>query len=533
MTMTPRILVVDNDDRVGNDLVEMLQPEGMKVEVVCGTRRKLLAAAKAKAREQQPHLVIIDLRLKNEHDPADSSGIELARSLPSAHKIIHSAYLSPDITRKIAEFDGVTWISKGERPERLLEVIRGLTRMDGLGRKPVKMIDCDANELVKALFGPGAQAPPDAVHVVLHRLFPHAHKITLSPLAADDRSSPAPSRRRSVVLKAQVNNLAPVAVKLAPVKQIRKERSHYANVCGHLGDRCIARLDNTAEFWDLGAASYTFFGTSLQTLPLFQEYYQRQQEPERVLKPLKHFFGEVWGALYKKTIRACRSHKTLFERYDNVFHITRHMKTVDACMAAFTLPGLQEPLINPLIWLLEHHEESLIIDARLAITHGDLHGQNLFIDEDHAWTIDFERTGSGHCLRDFIELETDIATRLARFPEEDLLPYFRFTVALAALDEPKAPACLDKVAGLETQKAINVISGIRELAHQATGYGSAQEYLWSLLLNTLFIGTLADEQSSQRCKAFLLAAVLCERLSRWGQPWPPDAWLPALQDHLR
>jgi hypothetical protein len=295
-------------------------------------------------------------------------------------------------------------------------------------------------------------------------------------------------------------------------------------VSGYLGERYVARLENTAEFWDLGAACYTFFGTSLQMLPLFQDHYHTQQAPESLLKPLKHFFAEVWGALYRGTIRPCRSCKTLFERYDQVFHIQRHISKVDACAELLAVPGLPGPLINPLLWIVEHHAESQIDGARLAITHGDLHGQNLFVDGEHAWTIDFERTGSGHCLRDFIELETDIATRLAQFPQDDLLSYFRFAVALAALSEPRSPTCPDLVAGLEAHKALSVICGIRELAYQATSYHNAQEYLWGLLLNAVFVGTLVDEQAPQRRRAFLLASVLCERLSRWEQQWPPGEW---------
>ncbi len=48
-----------------------------------------------------------------------------------------------------------------------------------------------------------------------------------------------------------------------------------------------------------------------------------------------------------------------------------------------------------------------------AVTHGDLHGDNLLIDSrKNAWVIDFERSGEGHVLQDFIELESDILNRL-------------------------------------------------------------------------------------------------------------------------
>jgi CheY-like chemotaxis protein len=525
MTVTPRILVVDNDSRVGNDLADMLRPEGFRVEIVRRSRRRLLTTAKEMARELRPHVAIIDLRLRNEHDTADNSGLELVRAMKSTNRIVHSAYLSPDITREIAELDRVTWISKGERPEKLLEAVNRATKKDGLERRPIKPVDCMVDKLVQTLFGPDTTVPADSMHVVLHRLFPQAHKIVLSPLLPETGSSPAPSRRHSVVLKAHVNNLAPVAVKLAPAQQIRRERCRYDQVSGRLGELYVARLVDTAEFWDLGAAYYTFLGTSLQTLPSFQDHYHKTKEPQRVLKPLRHFFGEVWGGLYKETTRSCRSCRTLFERYDTVFHIKQHIKKVDACAAALSLSGLPQPLINPLLWLRDHHDESLINEARLAITHGDLHGQNLFVDGEHAWTIDFERTGSGHCLRDFIELETDIATRLAHFPGDDLIPYFRFAVALAALSEPDSPACPALTTDFETDKALQIIDGIRELAYQATNYCNPQEYLWGLLLNAIFIGSLVDESSPQRCRSFLLASVLCERLSRWGQRWPPDEWV--------
>ena len=81
------------------------------------------------------------------------------------------------------------------------------------------------------------------------------------------------------------------------------------------------------------------------------------------------------------------------------------------------------------------------------------------------------------------------------------------------------------------QKALEIICGIRKLAYEATGYQDSREYLWGLLLNAIFIGSLAEERSSQRCRAIILASVLCERLNRWDQEWPPAEWLPVLQDH--
>ena len=127
MTVTPRILIVDNDYRVGSDLAEILQPEGYVVEVVRGSGRKLISAAKATARKLRPHVAIVDLRLLNEYDTADKSGLKLLSHMESAHGILLSAYLSLDLVREVSRLPFVTWISKGERPDLLLEAIRSAT----------------------------------------------------------------------------------------------------------------------------------------------------------------------------------------------------------------------------------------------------------------------------------------------------------------------------------------------------------------------------------------------------------------------
>jgi thiamine kinase-like enzyme len=50
-----------------------------------------------------------------------------------------------------------------------------------------------------------------------------------------------------------------------------------------------------------------------------------------------------------------------------------------------------------------------VAETSIAITHGDLHAGNLLIDDsNNIWVIDFERTGEGHVLQDFIELESDL-----------------------------------------------------------------------------------------------------------------------------
>ncbi len=97
---------------------------------------------------------------------------------------------------------------------------------------------------------------------------------------------------------------------------------------------------------------------------------------------------------------------------------------------SLTLPEFSGQYLNPATWILAHAEESRIHSAQLAITHGDLHGDNMFVEEDHCWAIDFERTGRGHILRDFVELEEDIITRLYMLPGNNMYIFYNFLIPL-------------------------------------------------------------------------------------------------------
>ena len=66
-----------------------------------------------------------------------------------------------------------------------------------------------------------------------------------------------------------------------------------------------------------------------------------------------------------------------------------------------------------------------------AYTHGDLHADNVYADQ-HGRTciIDYEKSGPGYILRDFVELETDIRLRLLPLKAKDLLLAYRLDLLL-------------------------------------------------------------------------------------------------------
>jgi hypothetical protein len=188
---------------------------------------------------------------------------------------------------------------------------------------------------------------------------------------------------------------------------------------------------------------------------------------------------------------------------------------------------------NPLDWLKEisHSAGSVndpsMVDTRIAVTHGDLHADNLLVDDSmHGWVMDFERTGEGHALQDFIELESDIITRIA-CAREEFPAFYYFCLAIAGGDSI-GDTLRDHplLSGEETQKLLNTIHVIRRLAVQCTQITDMRQYLLGLYFNTIFRATIISREQRQKSEsqAWMLASILCHRLSHWGENWPPEEW---------
>ena len=194
--------------------------------------------------------------------------------------------------------------------------------------------------------------------------------------------------------------------------------------------------------------------------------------------------------------------------------------------------------LDPLLWLqqnLANGSEGILNleeDTTVCITHGDLHGGNLLVDQhDTAWVIDFERSGEGHILQDFVELETDMIIRLASH-NQNIKEFYRFCLIIIRPDEirkfrPKEMSCNDA----DYSKALQTISLLRSLARKCTGISNARQYLLGVLFNAIFRATLTkrDFRDTGQLRALMLASIICHRLDHWGEPWPPLEWKSPLE----
>lgn len=540
-----RVLVADNDPRAGRYLKEILETVGYQVKVAQGVGRRLVDDAVGIGLDFRPHVAIVDLRISG--SPAvdtirsdDYGGTELLRRLEQARCILRSAFLTPEATRlALKEFGAFDVVGAEKSPRELLEAVRAATQEMCATARGFEIrwpAPWSAERVVEVLLGQETAVPPDVVEDVISRAFPGSESVKLQKLEGAATTPGPVSRGRSVVLKAWLpNRITPLVLKLATAKNVVEEsRNYYDYILGNIGGMFHARLEGEPiTFWDLGGILYSFVGEPRQSLSSFATFYRQHQDPQFILPPLRHFFEKVWGDLYREV--AGERHlegpgvaRPLFQSYDKMLRLEERLLSLPGREEEMTFPGVDRPLPNPVSWVLRHKDDSAIPCTRHAVTHGDLHGDNLFVDEDHAWAIDFERAGPGHILRDFVELEVDIVTRLVSLPgaRDSLLPFCELVTILAAPLEPSAPfrPTPRLLADPETRKALGVTAELRRLAHDVTRYTDAREYVWGLLLDALFVSTLVSEGSPQRERALLLASVLCARLQSWGNQWPPEDW---------
>ncbi|HEU4324361.1 MAG TPA: CHAT domain-containing protein [Roseiflexaceae bacterium] len=264
--------------------------------------------------------------------------------------------------------------------------------------------------------------------------------------------------------------------------------------------------------------------------------YRSAEHLDDILVPLHRFFDQIWNHWYTNHVSPLGD--SLFASYDASWDgaLSARLSAWQALEKLRTFAGVPASLPEPRRWLTVNHEEChLVRSARTAVTHGDLHGDNLFVDDRNAWPIDFERTGPGPILRDFVELIQDLLTRAARFSLADLPVFYELAVAICTPIRPDqrmqmTQAIKDHV---EARKAFAVVQDLQLLAARRTQYTDRREYLWGLLLNSLFVVRLLDQEQdvTRQELTLLLAAVICDRLARWGnRNWrpkdsPPLNWI--------
>ena len=108
--MSPRLLIVDDNEPFLEAATRLLEADGLQVVGVAGTT----AEAMARQRDLRPDIILVDINLGGEN------GTELARLLAgqaasgSLRVILISTYPSQDLTDLVEALPGVGFLSKSQ-----------------------------------------------------------------------------------------------------------------------------------------------------------------------------------------------------------------------------------------------------------------------------------------------------------------------------------------------------------------------------------------------------------------------------------
>ncbi len=536
-----RVLVVDNNKDTAKIYKDLLELWGYKPILATGSGQPLLQDAKKKARESRCQMALVDLRLIDDFDNQDQSGLLLASQIKPTASIIITGYGTIQLAvESIQNQVAASFIIKGGPPEEIQEQLKRVASRTSASERslqigPPKTI----LTLAETLFEEKITTPcRDQLLDVLARLFPAAHSLTLikmNPVSSTSGFAEVP-RPRSVILKIREDGLQPVIVKLARRHKIETEVERYNQyIRKRLGSLSAPDFEEFETLWDIGGIKFSYTGNIEKTF----EHLYKNEPVETIQHTLHRFFAHTWADHYQNARKV--GNASLLELYRQVWEEDwiKRIETfppLDPGQVMGPERWLRVEAPDPLAWfrqkILNDPDGPIgrAAETVIAVTHGDLHAGNLLIDDsNNAWVIDFERTGEGHALQDFIELESDLINRM--LPGSEHLPFYhRLCFAVTA---PAELGLLENDFGLAepvNAKIIQTISIIRSLARECTGITDIHQYLVGLLFNTLFRATIIKNTSDpselkSQYRALMLASIICHRLDHWDEPWPPENWL--------
>ena len=521
--LKPRVLIVENDPNARVSYQTLLMQWGYDTVLAMGSGNDLIDNAKRLAKEKRCALALIDTKLVDDYDVQDVSGLRLAEEFSNQlTPIVMSGYENFNALRNLLQKpEKIPLFNKADHREAIKEILDTEAAKVTAAKSDLVFENVELVEEITSAFEQFTGGYTDQVADLFVRLFPRARKIRLEKLESSTIST-AP-RSRSVVVKVYEDDLEPCMVKISLANRIQREVDNYHKfIARKLTGQFSSRIERSPIFWDIGAISYSYIG-DIGTRT-FSRFYEEESIPD-IEDCLSHFFRKVWGRHYDQ---AHVVHDvSLFKLYSLIWgNWYERIKDASDPDSSY-LEGLYEQmnLPRPIEWIKNNIAEasddvSFLSETRVAITHGDLQGDNLLVGRKNTpWLISFERSGEGHILQDFIALESDIINRLDT-GDENLSNYIRLLTAILEqktiqeLDSSKLAATNERY-----EKAFQTISILRSLAFTSTGVTNAREYYLGLLFNMVYRASTLGINSPASQRALLCASLICHRLDHWDQTW--------------
>ena len=588
MFTKPRVLIVDDEIAWRSDHAETVEELGYQPVIAEGQGDKLIADAKRKCEEMRCHVTIVDLRLRNNTDPKDISGIdEIVSRLPIPNHIIVSGYPDSDQTDTLrTKYKNLYFVSKARAAERLPSKLKELVKSKSSIERNLKVeLQPSINHKFKE-FCDYLTIDEESVKDILTELDTTAIACELLPIDASPATPSVTLNRNSFVcrMRIQGNLEKEFIIKIARSEKIEIENVNYRSFIekGLQNERRYASIASIGE--DSGVVlSYQIGGIRFNKVvnaQTFSYIYCQSSIADEIwrnkIKKIIDSYTEGWSHYKTKDFKSDSGvglkleNESLLNIYlkvwdkgkvnpidlddknsNNTIFEARLKKKCQTESKILEHRGYKDKfknlLFNPLIWLrdCQNHLKSKN-NIYTQITHGDLWGENLFVgDEDAAIVIDFERTGRGYELQDFVQLEFDILTRLIALDHKDeedwRLLHHLYTAIISNNDLTQDVAF--KSPNNEIKKAIFAVNAIRNAARNCANdqKKDTQQYLYAMLLNCAFRATIdtpkadfewLDNEKQQifstvwlneRYRALLLGALIINKITA-KKIWPPHDW---------
>lgn len=562
MEREKRILFIDNEPLKIGAYVRRLRELGYTVGVITE-----LEAAEAALASEWWHLVIVDLRMVDEQDRNDFSGLDLLSRHaddPAVCRLVFTSYPTYESMRE-ALVGGpgklpaaVDFLSKLDPLEKNLKRIQdAIEHRAGINwdlqtvfEGPPTFIGMydwlRLNAPEKAIDIPSIEAAGEELDDLWGKLFPNQRKIVVYPFL--------PGRGNTLVslVKPYTSGAESlVVVKYGWRKEVRQENANYHRWVEPYAGSFTTQLRTLQETLHFAGIKYSLVGGTVTEAKRFSDFY-RANSYQEVIETVEHLFTQVCGPWFSQPERRSKGgldrayrDRMQLDRHDRREQLFQHLNELaanaenmgfraegDGLNQVFDLSDgviierktLENWIYTPEI-VLPNAMKDLLGEFPESLSHGDLNGSNILVDLEtrHAWIIDFYHTGYGYRLRDFAELESCIALDLQK--QTNLSVLLRFEELLASQQDWDQDLPLPD--DLETRfdqalvKALKVIVSIRRHARQWQHNGDLCRYYLALfyeaVLRLVTDGRDSAAQPSplwRRAHALLRAAVLIRELSK-------------------
>jgi DNA-binding response OmpR family regulator len=495
-----RILFADNDPDFRATRAEFLQKKGYHV-LFAGSPDD----AERMLDETNIHLAILDIRLVNDDNEKDISGVLLAQNdeFRNVPKIILTGFPSPYTSRDVLRLQpsgfqpAVNYVDKKEGQEALIEAVE-----DAFARQvhinwslDVDWKACDSFTLVRMiepnLEGERLLSRADEMKDLLRRLFYEKDHIRI------DRLLWRRNGRTALIVLAFSADTKPESFVVVCGQNaiVNEEANRFEKFAPDAPGRTGTKLNAKAATTHFASNSYSFTDNELENCQTLSELY-RFAPPKVFRDTLNTLFREtLWEWHQDKPIQEQRPLDVFYrERLDTlrdsnfVSSLEGSIRAIAGQIAILRLrmepqdgklrihfDGQSFSFVDPLPFFADMLES---VDSTLAINvPGMLTGENILADQrGRTWLTDFAEAGMAPLLWNYVALESVI--RFDWVDTSDLLRRKEIEECLVNTDFAK-PDLRDLETNL--RKHAQAIATLRKLAARTVGQ-NVWEYHMGILL---------------------------------------------------